>query len=322
MHAADLWYFKSPAMRAARLALTPLSWLYAAGWLGYLGIYRMGLKRAKKPHTPILCVGNLVTGGSGKSPVTLHLADVLGELGFSVVIGASGYGSPRAEAASVAPSGELAATEWGDEPAMFRWLRPDVPLIVGRRRVLAAELCAHHFPGSVLLMDDGFQHLPLRKDISFILDPESPQNSHCLPAGPYREPRFCRSRADLVLPDRFRVENGPIRLSREVQRAQLLCALGQPDQFRVSVEAAGVEIVKFERRPDHDPLTDTELWSGFRSDLPVIVTAKDWVKLRSRGSESAPEIIVAQRDVRIEPATEFRTWLRARLDETLPPTTE
>ncbi|RYD40359.1 MAG: tetraacyldisaccharide 4'-kinase, partial [Verrucomicrobiaceae bacterium] len=172
----DLW--ESPALGPffARLVLTPLSWLYAAGWQAYLATYRFGFKKAAEPHRPILCVGNLQVGGSGKSPLVRHLIDVLRGMGREVVVSCSGYGSPRAEAATLAPEGELDAAEWGDEPAMLRMQVPDLPLVVGRRRVLAAAIVHQHFPNAVMLMDDGFQHLPLRKTLSIVLDPLQPKN--------------------------------------------------------------------------------------------------------------------------------------------------
>lgn len=329
MHAEELW--KSPKLgpQLARLALTPLSWLYAAGWQVYLGLYRLGIKRGKKPHTPIICVGNLTTGGSGKSPVTLHLADLLTELGYSVVVGASGYGSPRAEAASVAPEGGLDPAEWGDEPAMFRWLRPDVPLIVGRRRVLAAELCNRDFRGAVLLMDDGFQHLPLAKDVSIVLDPASPVNVHCLPAGPYREPRGNRRRASLVLPGQFEVVASPLRFvspdGTEAQvsgTVQALCALGNPEGFRDSLTESGLQVSAFKKRPDHDRLDDSGVWDEFEPEKPIVVTSKDWVKLRKRPDIGNRRVVIAMRDVRIEPAAEFRAWLSQSLHETLSPSSQ
>src|SRR5579885_1414322 len=199
MHWRDVWFSKQAGFRLIRIALTPLSWLYAAGWQGYLTIYRFGWKKAKAPHHPVVCIGNLKAGGTGKSPVTRYVADVLSSLQRQVVISCSGYGAPRSEAATLTPKGPLDAREWGDEAAMLRAFLPDTPLIVGRDRVEAAKICNKTHPDAVLLLDDGFQHLPLAKDLTILLDPPA-ENGHCLPAGPYREPRRNRSRADLVLP--------------------------------------------------------------------------------------------------------------------------
>ncbi len=321
MHATELWNSRKLGPTLIRLALSPLSGLYALGWEAYLATYRFGLKRAKHPHRPILCVGNLVSGGSGKTPVTIHLIDVLRELGYSVVVSCSGYGSPRSEAATVAPEGPLHASEWGDEAALFRLKQPDTPLIVGRRRPLAAQLCADHFPTAVLLMDDGFQHLPLKKDLSIILDPSSPQNRLCLPAGPYREGRWNRKRADLVLPDQYRMEEYSLGLltpggaqKEGVANVSLLCALGQPENVIRSLEAQGVTVRDRFLLPDHDPLSGGTLVNDLPADIPAVVTAKDWVKLRSRADVSTRDFLILDHQVTIQPASEFKAWLQSKLD--------
>ena len=301
----------------ARAALTPLSLLYAGGWQTYLATYRLGLKRADSPHRPVLCVGNLQVGGSGKSPLVLHLAALLRDMEKEVVVSCSGYGSPRAEAASLAPEGPLDAAEWGDEPAMFRLLAPDLPLVVGRRRVLAAKTVQESHPDAVMLMDDGFQHLPLRKTLSLVLDPSDPPNRLCLPAGPYREPRGNRRRADEVLPGRFRVVEEGAWFEDEGERVALpssfavLCALGQPARFLAALPG---EPLMARLLPDHDPLTAGTLFDGMDPAVPVVVTAKDWVKLRVRPDLAGRRILVARHSVRVEPAAEFRAWIGERLD--------
>jgi tetraacyldisaccharide 4'-kinase len=169
--------FESDRRDIESWVMLPLAGLYALGWMSYELMYKLGIKRPQQPHSPIVCIGNLRVGGSGKSPVVIHVAQVLQGQGREVVIGCNGYRSPRQEGASLAPAGPLDPREWGDEPAMIREALPDVPLVVGRKRVDAAALVAAHHPGAVLLMDDGFQHLPLRKDVSIVLDPERPVNS-------------------------------------------------------------------------------------------------------------------------------------------------
>lgn len=321
MHPGEIWNSERVSARLARLGLLPLSALYAVGWETYLTVYRLGLKRAAHPHRPILCIGNLVAGGSGKTPVTLHVADVLRELGYPVVIAASGYGGPHAEAAAVAPAGPLRAAEWGDEPALYRLLRPEIPLVVGRRRVLAAELVARHFPQAVMLMDDGFQHLPLRKDISVLLDDPRPKNRWCLPAGPYREGRWNRRRADLVLPGRFQIETEPLAFETPdgveatlPNAVSALCALGQPERFFDRLRSV-TQVGMARALPDHDPLTAGTLLSPFPADRPIVVTAKDWVKLRERPDVGERRFLIARHAVQIQPATEFRSWLKQILDE-------
>jgi tetraacyldisaccharide 4'-kinase len=321
MHWSEVWEARAPAARLVRAALTPASWLYAAGWTGYLAAYRLGLKRPAEPHRPVVCVGNLVVGGSGKSPFALYLADLLRSMGRPVALSCSGYGSPAAEGARIAPPGPLDPAEWGDEPAMHRWIAPELPLIVGRRRVLAAELCREQMPDHMLLMDDGFQHLPIRKHLSIVLDPDR-TNRSCLPAGPYREPRGFLSRADLVLPSsefRLRSRSSFQRPTGEEVvpsgSVRALCALGEPTRFLRSLEAAGWEVDRAVLKPDHDPLQEGNLLRDFPEGTPIVVTAKDWVKLRMRPDVEGRNVVVAMHHVSVEPEGEFRRWLEHRLHE-------
>lgn len=314
----DIWYGNSIAARVIRILLIPLGLLYAGGWQLYLLIYRLGLKKAQKPHAPIVCIGNLLAGGTGKTPTVVFVAQCLMELGHTVVIGCSGYGSPHAENASVAPEGELMPSEWGDEPTEIRELLPYVPMIVGRARVTAARLCAEHFPNAILLMDDGFQHLPLAKDVTIVLDPETP-NTLTFPAGPYRESRGVgRKRADLVIPSsEFRFEFSEIRFSlpdgqptSAPPSARVLTAVGRPDNVRKNLEQAGVDIKEFIALMDHHPL-DFDL-SQRSQDLPWIVTRKDWVKLKTRCT-GPTNVVIAERTASIQPAEEFKKWLTIKL---------
>lgn len=323
MHWSEVWEGRGFGPRFARIALAPLSWLYAAGWEVYASTYRLGLKKPASPHFPVLCIGNLVVGGSGKSPLTLYVAGLLQSIGREVVVACSGYGSPHSENASLAPGGALTAKEWGDEAAMLRWLAPDVPLVVGRNRVEAARLCHAEHPGAVLVMDDGFQHLPLKKHLAILLDPAS-RNRACLPAGPYREPWKNRKRADLVLPNGFRPTftisafgkpSGANGGAPPKTGANVLCALGNPARFISDLKLAGVEVVNSQLLPDHDPLTGGNLLTCFNPELPLIVTAKDWVKLQSRRDLGRFEILIARQEAKIEPEAEFRAWLERKLDE-------
>ncbi len=316
MHLSDVWEGDALPARLVRTALWPASVLYGLGWQTYAALYRTGLKKAKAPHHPVVCIGNLVAGGTGKSPVTVLVAETLLVLGHDVVISASGYGSPASEAARLAPEGPLKAKEWGDEPAMIRQLLPGVPLIVGRRRVLAAEICHREFPNAVLLMDDGFQHLPLHKDVSILLDP--PRRNHfCLPAGPYREPPRNRRRADAVLPGQFTFETEPLTFENGNPPKQIavLTALASPQRLLRDLEAIGLQVTASKLLPDHDPLDAGNLFDGLPANLPIVVTLKDWVKLREREDVGSRAIWVARQRIRIEPEEEFRRWLAARLHE-------
>lgn len=319
MHVRDIWDGHSPASVALRISLWPVSCMYAFGWRMYRSLYDLGLKQAKSPHRPIIVVGNLTVGGSGKTPATLAVARVLADSGVKVVVGASGYGSPAAEGATLAPFGGLTASEWGDEPALIRDELGDIPLIVGRARVRAAEICRQHFPEAVLLMDDGFQHLPLKKQISILIDPPG-RNYFCLPAGPYREPRTGLERADLVLPGDFILSHPPLSLfnaSGELvsvpPEGNVLCALGHPENFVRAVEDLGVTIRVQRLLPDHDRLLAGTLFDGLDPSVATLVTAKDWVKLRERQDIAPHRILIARRRTTIEPADKFAEWILSKI---------
>ena len=324
MRPDEIWEGHGVKERSVRALVTPLSWLYAFGWQVYLAIYDFGFKKAVEPHSPVLCIGSLLVGGSGKSPLTLYITKILLGLGKSVVIGCSGYGAPHSKDATIAPPGPLRAAEWGDEPSMFRWLLPDVPLVVGRNRVMAAQLVHENFPDAVLLMDDGFQHLPLKKKFSLIIDDGTNHNRACLPAGPYREPRHNRKRATKVVPDDYTVTREAMFIvSTAGERVMpteysILCALGQPSRFVAALQ----DQFPNQRIPtplvllqDHDPLTAPELWQSLPKELPIVVTAKDWVKLRDRSDVSERTFLVARQEVRLEPRAEFETWVERSFNE-------
>lgn len=274
------WEAKSPL----RALLLPLSGLYAAGWLGYLGIYALGLKRAARPGVPVVCIGNLVSGGAGKTPTTRFVLSRLRAMGREVVLSVNGYGSPRAGGAHWAPPGELDASEWGDEAALLRLGAPDVPMVVGRDRVLAARFVAEKTPRAVMLMDDGFQHLRLHLRHGLVLDPEGLTNRWCLPAGPYREPRrIGLRRASATAPGTFEhVRRALVGLDALPSEFGLLCAVARPERLLADLAAQGHKPATRLVLPDHDPLTAGNLLAPFAADLPILVTAKDWVKLRAR----------------------------------------
>ena len=316
----EIWYGGSAGAKVIRTLLTPASWLYALGWSGYRALYDLGIKQPKSPHAPVLVVGNLTVGGSGKTPLTVYVAQEIVALGRTVVISASGYGGPHSEGATLAPDGPLDPSVWGDEPALLRLLLPGVPLIVGRARVHAAELMSRLHSDGVLLLDDGFQHLPLAKTASIVIDPPS-KNHACLPAGPYREPHGNLKRADIVVGEgsAFRLESIPLGFESLSalgsgpfegigdREADVLCAIGRPEVFIESLRGQGVRIRRTFTLPDHSGF-DALDWTALKD--PIIVTAKDGVKLLKNPEAQNREVFVARHTVSVEPALAFSQKLK------------
>lgn len=302
--------------------LSPLAGLYGLGWMAYKAVYDLGFKKAQEPHKSVVCIGGMVAGGAGKTPVTRHVAEILIDMGRLPVIGMSGYRSQRRKPAYLAPPGPLDPEEWGDETALMRWLLPEVPLVNGKDRVLAARLAHEAYPDRVLVMDDGFQHLPIKKHVQILLDPPHLSNRMTIPAGPYRELRFLGlKRANLVLPgEEFAVRTKRPRFLRQgveevdpPREVQVLCAIARPMRLLYTLDQLGVTAVEARKLQDHARLDGPQALAGLDPAVPIVTTAKDWVKLRERKDVGEWTFLVAMHEVTIEPAAAFREWLSSRL---------
>jgi tetraacyldisaccharide 4'-kinase len=261
-----------------------------------------------------VCIGGISSGGSGKTPVTVAIAKELLARGKSVVISCSGYGFGKSEAASLAPSGQLEALTWGDEPAELRDLLPDVPIIVGRRRVLAAQICEKEFPDAILLMDDGLQHLPLAKDVTVVLHDPKAGNNMCFPSGPLREPVWFLPSFDIQIPsNQIALEYQRLTFFPEKpEQATVVCAIARPERFSEDVRNSGVAVVNKIFLPDHNDFTElvlsepTETW---------VVTHKDWVKLKQLPEAFTKMIVTATRTAQLIPEGATADKILAKLGE-------
>ena len=302
--------------------LAPLSLLYQFGWRAYLAIYQSGIKKPYMPRVPTICVGNCTAGGSGKTPFTLWLAETLTARGHSIVLSTSGYGSPHYKGAAITPQGILDVKEWGDESSMFRELLPDLPLIVGHDRVLAAQLAAQNYPDHILLMDDGFQHLRIKPQISLLIEPLL-ENDFCFPAGPYREPpslgekratRTLTYESDIhPLPLDAKTLNGkPLPKKTTVQ---LLCAIAHPSRLTNSLQVAGFHVKYTQIQPDHDPLDAGNLLESIDPKYPLVVTAKDYVKLKNHPDLHRFQVVIVNYRVAPRNPDAFFTWIESKINE-------
>lgn len=329
----ELWLLDSPRSRVVSALLLPFSCLYGFGWVCYESIYRLGLKkRIQIPGLQIIGVGNLEVGGMGKTPVAIEIARLMIETGKRIAVSASAYGSPASVGASMAPDGRLSPAKHGDEATLIRQALPNVPLILGRDRVRAAEL-AKESGMEALILDDGYQHLPLGRDADLLLWNSCVRNRRCLPSGPMREPQGGIRRADAFvgsdsvglpggdsrpffrfqrqftgLVSVFSEETVPISWI-EGRKVDALCAIGRPGQFRESLIELGASIERFDFLGDHNSLQ--ALPNGFElgSELPCIVTEKDAVKIRESSHRSS-RFWALQMRVQFTDSKEILRWLQ------------
>jgi len=295
------WWAERPTarQRAALAALWPLEALFG-GVVALRGLaYRRRWLLVTVAPAPVISVGNVAVGGAGKTPVTHAIATRLAARGRRVAILSRGYGAVRTDPRVVA-DGErvlLSAEAGGDEPVLLARRLPGVRVLCGPRRAELATLATATLGADTLLLDDGFQHRALARDLDVVvLDAANPfGNGHLLPVGPNREPRRALgraglvwlSRADQALPEqleRLRVlafratGRGPVEsrhapldlldgtLSRSRglaavrgKRVLLLSGLARPGSFRRTVEGLGAEVVAERRHPDHHRFTAADL---------------------------------------------------------------
>lgn len=167
--------------------------------------FEIGLYREYRLFRPVISVGNLTVGGSGKTPMTLHLAEMLARQGLQPAVLSRGYkGALEKGGGGIVSDGRnlLTGPEMaGDEPYMMAAQLRDIPFIVGADRYRAGCLAIRHFSPDVIILDDAFQHRRLYRDINLLLvDAVSGFGSgHLLPRGPLREPISAAGRADAVI---------------------------------------------------------------------------------------------------------------------------
>lgn len=293
MDPTPIWYGKSLLWDALSRLILPLSWLYCMiVRLRRLG-YRIGWLTSRRLPVPVIVVGNLTVGGTGKTPLVLRLASLLRERGWTPGIVTRGYGGlsatwPRQVLADSDPA------MVGDE-AILLARRSGCTVVAGPDRAEAGALALRLGGCDLLLSDDGLQHDRMARDLEIALvDGERGfGNGRCLPAGPLREPPSRLKRVDLVL---YHGGNGPEPRMRLVpgaavnlrrpeltrplddfrgQRVLAVAGIGHPGRFFALLADAGLDI-ESRPYPDHHRFTASDLarWP----DGPVLMTEKDAVK--------------------------------------------
>jgi tetraacyldisaccharide 4'-kinase len=278
--------------------LLPLEALFRAATAARRFAYRRGLLRVVRVDIPVVVVGNVTVGGTGKTPLVLWLASALRERGWRPGIVSRGYGGRGVRGAVRVRAGSEVELV-GDE-ALLIARRSGCPVAVGRDRVAAAALVASD-GADIVLADDGLQHYALARDVEVaVLDGERGLgNGHCLPAGPLREPASRLSEVDAVvvhgdangvqrwargaLPMQMHVR-GVRALASATQRTlesfagervHALAGIGNPRRFFASLRACGLDVVAHPF-PDHARLRREDIVFG--DGLAVLMTEKDAVK--------------------------------------------
>jgi tetraacyldisaccharide 4'-kinase len=184
------------------LLKTILSQIYFLVWSLWRFLYFCRLLPVKRVNAFVVSIGNLSVGGTGKTPFTIFLAQEYQKRGAQVGIVSRGYGGKYPEPVAVVSDGKTifrSAEAVGDEPYLMAKQLTGVPIIVSRDRFLGCQQLIEQFGVRTILLDDGFQHLRLHRDLNIMLIDTTKTNSFLLPKGPMREPLTAIHRADLVI---------------------------------------------------------------------------------------------------------------------------
>jgi tetraacyldisaccharide 4'-kinase len=166
--------------------------------------YKKAVFQSKRLPCPIISIGNITVGGTGKTPMTIYVAQVVKQLGYKVAIISRGYKGKSERVGGIVSDGRVLLMTpeiAGDEPYMMAKRLKDVPVIVGKNRFKAGRLAVRKFNPDVIVLDDGFQHLKLQRDLDLVLlDCRKPfGNGHLLPRGVMREPVSALLCADAII---------------------------------------------------------------------------------------------------------------------------
>ena len=293
MRAPGFWY-APPGLAAGVLA--PLGWAYAAATA------RRVAAPGYRASVPVICIGNLNVGGTGKTPTAIALIERLTARGQRVAVVSRGYGGSLTGPVQVTTQ---SAAQVGDEPLL---LSAFAPTFIAHDRAAAVRL-AEASGAQVILLDDGFQNPAVAKDLALIVVDAAMGfgNGHCLPAGPLREPvAVGMRRADLVLSigaaaaqATFRArwplakpviaaELHPLAMGMDWHGARVIAfaGIGNPDKFFATLRGEGAQVLRAVALDDHQPLSDALITrlqlEAVTKVAQLVTTEKDAVRLPAR----------------------------------------
>lgn len=295
-------------MSAVRLdsqkLLIPFVPLYRAAIALKNAAYDRHWIEAKQLQWPVVSIGNLSVGGSGKTPLVIHLAQLLSAKNIPVNVLSRGYGRNSVNVARVNPSGS--AEDFGDEPLLIA-RKAEVPVYVGASRYEAGLLAEREAAGpGIHILDDGFQHRKLSRSMDIVVVHRSDFEQQLLPAGRLREPLSSLHRASAVVLRaedadlETRLRHGGVRVPIWIQQRKLLVepcgpaiafsGIGRPEEFTSALRAAGVEVLAVRAFRDHHRYTDADIDSILQLARSVgaqacVTTEKDAMRLDARHHE-------------------------------------
>ncbi len=324
-----IWYDKEtgPGLSGLLFLLAPFSLLYGRIISERNKRFDLGFVKPARLPCMVVSVGNLSVGGTGKTPMVIQLAIMLRDCGYRPVVLSRGYGGTSKNPVNVVSRGThllMNQTEAGDEPVLIAKSATGIPVLTGPRRALTGDWAIKNLNADILILDDGFQHRHLFRDIDIVLLTAANPfgNGNLLPGGPLREPSSALKRADIIIatgtyddvtPPRqivlpagvhapvFTCYYQPRNLLHcaretafppELVKGKKICAfagIGNPIAFEKTLAALGADVAVFIPFPDHHRYTEQDV--GLIDEKArqcqaemIVTTEKD--KIRLEGFEA------------------------------------
>ncbi len=260
--------------------LLPLSLIYYLLFILHKFLYKTGILRVYFFNKPIIVVGNIVVGGTGKTPVVIALVNFFTQEGKKVGVVSRGYG--RIYKNLVVVNDNLDAYMCGDEPLLIKKTTQAIVVVANKRYQAVAKIISD-YDVDIIISDDGLQHYALGRDIEIALNITT-KNNFLLPAGPYRESKKRLDSVDFVLNKNNKKllndcfinlltkEQKPLNYFKD-KEALAICAIANPELFFKTLIALNINITK-KIFTDHHNFTQDDL----DTNKVIIMTTKDWVK--------------------------------------------
>lgn len=289
------WYSRS--FHLLTLLLLPFSWLFGAIVSMRRWFYRLGFFKVQRFPVPVIVVGNITVGGTGKTPFVIWLAKFLQSHGYTPGIVSRGVGGSKHTQPYFVKANDC-ISQVGDE-AMLLWQHTHCPVVICIDRAAAVHALLNHVSCDVVISDDGLQHYRLGRDIEIGMVDGVRRfgNSYLLPAGPLREPRRRLQQTDFIVvtgqdvTDNFTMTLSPAYFVSMVdphnrmnvkdfpyKKIHAVAGIGHPERFFTTLQELGLDMFQHVFK-DHYHYQAQDL--DFKDELPIVMTEKDAVKCAS-----------------------------------------
>jgi tetraacyldisaccharide 4'-kinase len=267
-------------------------------------LFAIGIKTQHKSKIPVIVVGNITVGGTGKTPFVIYLVNLLKSMGYKPGIVSRGYGAKEDDSAPFPRmlTPEMDVVLSGDEPKLLS-LRADVPVVIDPKRANAVSFISEHTDCDIIISDDGLQHYAMGRDLEVVLVDQQRGlgNGWLLPVGPLRESKSRLKTVDMVVENSgfnhvgdkqdysltasspYQIEKTELQLTN--RKVHLISGIGNPQRFLETAKGLELDVASTTWLPDHHNFTLSD-FTHFNDGDVVLMTEKDAVKCQPLAAQT------------------------------------